>query len=304
MPTRSPCALAIAFTVLLGSSALAQSPATEAPAPPDPARQTQPDPNTPTPSIEVDQNVVNVPTTLPLRRHHSYFRITHRFTRSLGQGSVGQLTEELFGLDSGAIIGLEYRFGLTSTLQAGIHRSILGKTIAVFGKWDAWQQSGGRPFGLSILPSIEGQNNLHVDPQPGIGATISRGIGSWLVMYANPTYIHNAHTATLRNAHVGHEDDADVSDEDADLDARDTTYLGLGARARIRPSVALVGEVSPRLGGYEPGAAAWNVGIEKLTRGHVLQLNFGNNFDSTPGMIARGGNEDQVYLGFNLSRRW
>ena len=53
--------------------------------------------------------------------------------------------------------------------------------------------------------------------------------------------------------------------------------------------MSLVAEVSPRVCGYRPDRAAWNVGIEKLTRGHVLQLNFGNNFDSTPGMVARGG---------------
>ena len=287
MPRRPARVLAaIAVSLLLGSTARAQSP----------------EPATPTPSIERDQAVVNVPTTLPLGRHHSYFRITHRFTRDLRRGSVGELSEDLFGLDSGAIIGLEYRFGLTSDIQAGVHRSILGKTIVVFGKWDALQQSEGGPFGLSILPSIEGQNNLQLDPQPGIAATISRGFGSWLVVYGNPTYVHNAHTGTLRAGHGDHEHE--VGEEDADVDTTDTIFIGLGARARIRPSVAVVGEISPRVGGYEPGAAAWNVGIEKLTRGHVLQLNFGNNFDSTPGMIARGGNEDQVYLGFNLSRRW
>jgi hypothetical protein len=46
------------------------------------------------------------------------------------------------------------------------------------------------------------------------------------------------------------------------------------------------------------------VAIEKLTRGHVLQLNFGNNFDTTPGMIARGGARNEVYMGFNLSRKF
>ena len=84
----------------------------------------------------------------------------------------------------------------------------------------------------------------------------------------------------------------------------DTVYLGLGMRARIRETVSLVAEVSPRLYGYRPDRATWNVGIEKLTRGHVLQLNFGNSFDTTPGMIARGGSPHDVYMGFNLSRKF
>ena len=81
-------------------------------------------------------------------------------------------------------------------------------------------------------------------------------------------------------------------------------FIGLGARARIRETVSIVGEVSPRIAGYRPDRASWNVGIEKLTRGHVLQLNFGNSFDTTPGMIARGGSPHDVYMGFNLSRKF
>jgi hypothetical protein len=66
----------------------------------------------------------------------------------------------------------------------------------------------------------------------------------------------------------------------------------------------LVAETAPRIGGYQPGPADWNAGIEKLTHGHVLQLNFGNNFNSTQGMTARGGIPDQVFMGFNLSRKF
>jgi len=252
---------------------------------------------------EIDQVLVNLPTTLPLKRHHSYFRLTHRFVRDISNGGFSDLAQSLFSLDDGAIIGLEYRFGITDAIQSGVHRSILGKTIEVFGKWDWLEETSGKPFGLSVLPSIEGQNNLRQDPQPGIAATLSRSLaGRRLVVYANPGYVHNAHTATLRAEHEGHEHPA--GEEDETSTAVDTTYVGFGARIRFRPSVSAVAEVSPRLSGYQPGAAAWNAGIEKLTRGHVLQLNFGNNFNSTPGMTARGGNPGQVYMGFNLSRKW
>jgi Membrane bound beta barrel domain (DUF5777) len=302
MPNRSACAILVAgLSLVLGSSLHAQTPAAESTPPAPPPAEQAPDASAPKP-IELDETVVSVPTTLPLKRHHSYFRLTHRFTRDLRRGDFGQLSEELFGLDSGAIIGLEFRFGLTDRIQAGVHRSILGKTIEVFGRWDPWQQADGRPFGLSILPSIEAQNNLQQDPQPGISVTLSRTLGSRLVVYASPAYVHNAHTATLRAEHEGHEHTA--GEEDLNSTAIDTTFVGVGARLHLRPTVSFVLESSPRLSGYQPGSAAWNVGIEKLTHGHVLQLNFGNNFNSTPGMSARGGNPDQVYMGFNLSRKF
>jgi hypothetical protein len=298
MPVRpvSPL-LAVAASLLLCARVAAQTPATPDPPPSSPAR-----------TIELDQTVVNVQTTMPLKRHRSYFKITHRFARDLRRGTFGELAADAFSLDNGAIIGLEYRYALTSSLQAGIHRSILGKTIETFAKWDVWRQSGGGPIGLSAGASIEGQNNLRQDPQPGVFATLSHTHGTWLAIYASPTYVHNAHTATLRLVHEGHAHGAADPDAAAEAaahdDAHDTTFVGLGLRVRARESVSFVAEVSPRVAGYRPDRAAWNAGVEKLTHGHVLQLNFGNNFDTTAGMVARGGSPHDVYMGFNLSRKF
>lgn len=255
---------------------------------------------------ELDQTLINLSTTLPLKRHKSYFRITHRFARDLRRGSFGQLAEDFFSLDNGAIIGLEYRFGITDRLQAGVNRSILGKTIETFGRLDAWRQIDAHPVGLSATVSIEGQNNLRLDPQPGISATISRVQGRF-ALYAAPTFIKDAHTPTLRVLHEGHTHTSgsdDAADESAHLDQNDTAFIGLGARVRMLETMSLVLEVSPRVYGYRPDRACWNTGIEKETHGHVLQLNFGNNFDTTPGQVARGGSSHDVYLGFNLSRKF
>ena len=249
--------------------------------------------------------VVNLPTTLPLKRHKSYFRITHRVARDLRRGTFGSLAEDLFSLDNGAIIGLEYRFGITDRIQAGIHRSILGKTIVTFARWDPWRQVDGRPFGLSATASIEGQNNLHLDPQPGFSATVSRVHGTRLALYATPTFIKDAHTETLQVSHGDHAHGAPAgTEEDEGVEHDSTAFVGLGMRARVRETVSLVAEVSPRVWGYRPGRAAWNVGIEKLTRGHVMQLNIGNSFGTTPGQVARGGSDHDVYLGFSMSRKF
>src|SRR5262245_65333876 len=105
------------------------------PAPAAPAAQDLQSP--PARPVEVDQALVNTFTTLPLKKNHGYFRLTHRFARDLGRDSFGSLTEDLFGLDNGAVMGLEFRWGITSKLQAGVHRSTLGKTLQPFGRWDA-----------------------------------------------------------------------------------------------------------------------------------------------------------------------
>src|SRR6188508_1617886 len=78
---------------------------------------------------ETELNLINLPTTLSIKRHRSYFRLTHRFLGDLRRGDFGELASDLFTVDKGAIIGLEYRFAITGTVQAGVHRSMLSKTI-------------------------------------------------------------------------------------------------------------------------------------------------------------------------------
>ena len=255
--------------------------------------------------LEIDQALISLPTTMPLKAHKGYFHLTHRFARDLGQGDFGSLVDDLFSLDNGAVMGLEYRYGITSTVQAGVHRSTLGKTIQTFGRWDVLRQGEGAPLAVSPMVSIEGQNNLRQDPQPGASVTVSRAQGTRLLLYATPTYVHNAHTETLRLLHEGHSHDLGNEEDPDELStAVDTFFLGLGARLRLRETVSVTFETAPRLGGYAPDVAVWGAGVEKLTRGHVLQLNFGNSFGTTPGMVARGGVRNEVFMGFNLSRKF
>src|ERR1044071_6262499 len=90
----------VACLIALPSAAAAQN------APPAPATDEDPDRD-----INVSQpdfTLITLPTTLRVPRFKSSFRVTHRFTRALGQGDLGDLTSDLFGLDSGAVIGLEY----------------------------------------------------------------------------------------------------------------------------------------------------------------------------------------------------
>src|SRR6185436_17480038 len=105
-----------------------------------------------------DFTLVALPTTLRLPRFKSAFRVTHRFGRPLGDGDFGDLAGDLFGLDSGAQIGLEYRFGVMRGLQAGLHRTS-NKTIEFFSQYNVAQQ-GGLPVGLGLLASVDGTNNF------------------------------------------------------------------------------------------------------------------------------------------------
>ena len=259
------------------------------------------DPAAPPPKpVEIELNLINLPTTLPVKRHGSYFRLTHRFARDLRRGDFGSLAEDLFSLDSGAIIGLEYRYGVTSNLQAGVHRSLLSKTIQFFGRYDGWRQGDALPVALSITAAIEGLDNLKQNRQPSIAATISRELSRRLTIYATPAFVGNTRAADFL---TGHDHDHGIGGEvDEHAEHEHTVFVGVGGRLRARPTVYITGEFTPRLAGHDPGRATWGMAIEKKTGGHVMQLNFTNSFGTTFGQLARGGSEHDVYLGFNVVR--
>jgi hypothetical protein len=276
---------------LFASPAVAQTPDAPPPAPsPQPARPAEP-----------EQNLVNLSTTLPIKRHGSYFRITHRFARDLRRGSFGDLAASLFSLDDGAVIGLEYRFAPTSKLQAGIHRSMLSKTIEFLGRYDGWRQGAGLPVSLSVVASVEGTENFSDDHSPALGLVFSRVFGDVVALYASPTFVWDSRLTADITGHEGHEVELPATSELA-ADGRNTLFLGLGGRVRFLSTAYVSFEYAPRLSGYDPLMATWGVGIEKHTWGHMFQLNFTNNFGTTYGQIARGGSEHDIYLGFNITR--
>ena len=257
--------------------------------------------------VETELNLINLPTTRSVARHGSYFRLTHRFARDLRRGSFGSLLEDFFSLDNGAIIGLEYRFGITGNLQAGVHRSILSKTIQFFGRYDGWTQEDGLPLSLSLMASVEGLNNMTDNHQPAVAAVLSRAVAGRLTLYATPAFVAHTRAADFLTGHdhgPGEDHDhglgGDVADEHASHEH--TALLGLGGRMRVSPSLFITGEFTPRLAGHDPGRGTWGIAVEKRTGGHMFQINFTNSFGTTFGQLARGGSDHDVYLGFNVTR--
>jgi hypothetical protein len=235
---------------------------------------------------EPDFNLIGLPTNLRLPKFGSSFRVTHRFTTPLN-GDFGDLASDLFGLDSGAQIGLEYRFGIIPNGQIGIHRTS-NKTIEFFGEYSAIRQSGGAPVSVSALVTIEGTNNFKDSYSPALGAIVSREIGDVAALYVEPIWVNNTNPLPKQ-----------VADEN------NTFMVGLGARIRVRPTVYISGEAAPRTGFKGSSVTHGSFAIEKRAGGHLFQLNFSNAFGTTMAQIARGGPvENDWYLGFNISRKF
>jgi hypothetical protein len=285
---RAPTALlafCLSFVVYSVTPARAQPPAANNPTP---AATTQPtaedDDDAKVRPMEPDFTLVNLPTTLPLPLHAGNFHLTHRFNENLRRDSFGTQLSNLFGLDEGATIQLEYRFGVLKHLEAIVSRTNVDRDIQFSAKYDAFQESASTPLGLSAIVGVEGGNNFKERHAPALGAVVSRTLGNVAAVYASPIWVHN----TLPVAAV----------------TQNTFYVGLGTRVRIVPTVFVVAEVSPRVSGYAPGDAEFAFAFEKRVGAHVFSLTFANGHATTYGQLARGGNPESLYLGFNLARKF
>jgi hypothetical protein len=297
---RVACAAAVAGSLALPAFAQSDSPPPPPPSPPAAQEDDEAEANL----AEPDFSLVALPTTHPLPRYGLNFRLTHRFLANLRSGTFTGHLENLFGLDNGAVIGLEVRFAPIRRLQINVHRSSQDKTLMFQGQYDAIRQGDRFPVSISGILSVEGTNNFrareivddgHADHDhdvggggahrsPAIGAVVSRMVGDRLALYAVPMW-------------VGHS--ADLAGGD-----RNTAFLGLGGRGRLSRNVFVVAEVSPRIAGYAPGSAQYAFGIERKAGGHTFLLTFTNSVATTFGQISQGGFPDTLYLGFNLGRKF
>lgn len=271
----------LSLALLLPVPAAAQDPAA-VPPPQPPAERADPDARVD--PLQPDFTLATLPTTLRMPRGKWAFRVTHRFTRELGSGDFGDLASDLFGIDGGAQVGLELRYGLFPGTQIGVHRTS-DRTIQLFVQQSVLKQRDGAPVGLDAIATFEGYENLREHQLGTFGMLLSRSVGRRAALYAEPLFVANANPFNLGD--------------------NNSMMLGLGARVRVRPSTYLVGEYTPRLAGYDPNADQISFGVEQRAGGHAFQLNVSNGFATTLGQLAAGGvQNDTWFLGFNLSRKF
>jgi hypothetical protein len=265
--------------MVAGGPAFAQDPAAP------PSQPATSDPDSRLDPLQPDFNLAALPTTLRMPAGKSAFRVTHRFSRPLGRGDFGDLLSDFFGFDSGAQIGLEVRFGLMPGTQVGVHRTS-DRTIQIFGQQSVLQQTpDGHPIGLDVIATLEGTNNLRAQKSSTLGVLMSRKVGRRVALYVEPMFVANSNPSTVGDNH--------------------TTMIGLGARVRIRPATYLIGEVTPRVGGYKPGVDQGSFGIEMRSGGHTFQINVSNGTGTTLGQLTDSGiGGDSWFIGFNISRKF
>lgn len=242
------------------------------------------DPDVVVDPMQPEFTLLALPTTLRMPAGKWAFRVTHRFTRDLGQGDVGDLFSNFFGLDGGAQIGLELRYGLLPGTQIGVHRTS-DRTIQLFAQHNIFSERRGRPFGMDVIATLEGWDNLSDNHQGALGLILSKNAGRVAAFYVEPIVV--------------------IEPASSDVGDQHTFMLGLGGRFRLTRTMNVMAEYTPRLAGYGPFADQVTFGWESRAGGHLFQINVGNGFGTTLGQLAQGtGDYDRWYLGFSIARKF
>ena len=275
------------FALLIVAAMALPAAAQEASAPaasatPPAAQQDDPDrdPN----DAQPDFYVATLNTNLRLPKGKWNFRLTHRFLRTMGEGDFGDLASRLFGLDGGAQIGLDLKYGLARGLDVGIYRTS-DRTIQLQGRYNLMRDGNG-PIGIGLVANVDGTDNFSDEFSPGFALVLSRELGDRGALYFQPSYVGNANL---------------INETDDDY----TVMAAVGARLRFGRNRYLLAEVSPRVSGFDSGVNLISFAFEQRYGGHVFQLNVSNGFATTLAQVARGGTDNEDwYLGFNLTRKF
>jgi hypothetical protein len=185
---------------------------------------------------EPDFTIINLPTSLNLGVLKSDIRITHRFVRPLKcDFCPNSLVSDAFGIDNGALIGLEYRIGVFKNAQVVVHRARMNKTIQFLGQYAVTRQHEGMPFEIAALVGVEGTDNFTGVYSTSVGAVITRLFADKAAIHLDPIWVGNANNQSPTPL-------PSSSNEGSD----NTFMLGIGGRYQFhRTLYATASSLSP-----------------------------------------------------------
>lgn len=275
-----------------------------------------------------DYRLINVPTPKRVLQGSVNLYFTHRFAQPVRP--LGQSDQDLLGLDSFAVSSFGVFYGITDKLYVSAYRSPicqpgLCKTIEFGIGYHLLDERGRSPVALSTYASVEGDDNFKDDYTYNLQLMVARSATKYVHLFFSPAVHLNANRERRFDPRA---EDFFPREPLADQFNQDQhgASLGFGASARIRPTISLMFEYTPRvgfkLGQVEairaPGTnritgfrneseAELGFGVEKDVGRHTFSLTFSNTQTTT---TSRYNSSNLVLppgrfmIGFNLYRRF
>ena len=253
-----------------------------------------------------DDVLFSLPTGRPVDKGAWLVNFSHRFPYDpafvgANRGNV------LFGLDESALPSFGVRYGVTGKLSVDVMRSptFIGRPIQIQTAYNLLSEQHSAPFNLTARVSVEGQNDFRKNYTEDVEGIFSRSITHRAQFYAVPTISLNDRRVVQGSPN-----------KIPDFPGINAFSIGFGGAIDIRPTVALVAEVTPTLiGGSQLGIhrAAFAFGIQKKIYRHAFTFGVTNS----PGVTVsqRAGTDatflnnqradvfKEMFLGFDLTRQ-
>lgn len=224
-------------------------------------------------------------TQAPLVNEKGIFEVvfTHRFNQPVNEAGGN----DLFGLDSGANIGIGVSWVPVARLSAEVYRASSGGDYELAAKWAVLEPTRERPLGVAARAGASWMTKYAIEDRLG-------AFGQLLVAYtfadrvtvaAAPTFATN--TPLYRNAF----------------------NVPVAVQVRLGRGLYAAGEYAFANRDLDGSVGQWSFAIEKALWRHRFLVWVGNSPATTvdqmvAGDYAGGVTESNVRLGFNISRQF
>ncbi len=224
-------------------------------------------------------------------------RFSHRFNQSVDGNGI----HSLFGLDSGANVGLGLSYVPFRDLEVALMRQSTLETYEGAVKYGVVQQARALPVSAAVRVGVDWRNARNLDDRSSLfaQAIVSHQFGSRFDVYVVPTWITKAGRVVSGNKSVALFDRA--------------FNVPVGALVQIMPGLSVVGELIPTnrdLPRDLKSDLGWSLGIKRAIGGHLFEILLTNsNGMTTDQYISSTYNGAPLRtrdkrLGFNIERRW
>src|SRR5512142_1365224 len=186
-------------------------------------------------------------------------RFSHRFNQNVDKNVV----HSLFGLDSGANVGLGLSYVPVRDLQLSLVRNSALETYEGAVKYEVFQQARALPFTVALRGGIDYRNAQSLDDRSSLfaQAIVSRQFGSHFDLYAAPGYVTNAGRATNGTS--------------SQALFRHAFNVPVGAVFELGKGLGIAAEVIPQNRDLPDSIQAdlgWSLGIKHAIGGHYFEV--------------------------------
>lgn len=223
---------------------------------------------------------------------------THRFNQSLDEGEAWH---SLFGLDSGANVGIGASYVPFRDFQVALMRSNVLDTFELSGKYLVVQQSQAIPVTATLRGGADIRTERDVEDRTSFfaQAIVSRQFGERVSLQVMPTWISNAGRGISGTVETALFDNA--------------FNVPLGVACAISNRTSLVAELIPPnqdLPDDLDAGLGWAFGVKHVIGGHHFEVLLTNNSGTTTDQYVTGTFQGSPFstsdlrLGFNIERRF